>query len=203
MKLKEKLSMPCTEKQWTNEIEPRLKELGVNITSLFSFERYPYITNNFESNNNWTGTPNVSNILGDWCFDRVRIFIPYDADRFINSFVVEYKTEPGIISGIDTSKFKEGEDFFINNIPNVTHKFKGKTTTGYDIEDIIEWDYTYIVKFKYHTPKLFCTKTLESINERFFGVLIPRNHEKDALKQQIEEKEKELKELNDKLNKLN
>jgi hypothetical protein len=207
MKLKEKLSMPCTEKQWTNEIEPRLKELGVNITSLFSFERYPYITNNFESNNKWTGTPNVSNILGDWCFDRVRIFIPYDADRFIDSFIVE--------GGIDTQDFTNVEAVFLSKdgaivspanphiaVKNVTHKFEDRTTTGSGIDDIIEWQGIYIVKLKYYTPKLFYTRTLESVNERFFGALIPRNHEKDALKQQIEEKEKELKELKDKLNKL-
>ena len=167
---KEKLSMPCTQEQLLNEIEPRLKEFGVNITSLFSFERYPYITNNFESNNNLTGTPNFKN--GEAVF--------LGEDGRICSLVEEY-----------------------SSVNNVKHKFEGKTTTGYDIEDIIEWNYTYIVKFKYHSPKLFCTQTLESINHSFYGVLIPRNHEKDALKQQIEEKEKELKELNDKLNKLN
>ena len=87
-------------------------------------------------------------------------------------------------------------------VKNVTHKFEDRTTTGSGIDDIIEWQGIYIVKLKYYTPKLFYTRTLESVNERFFGALIPRNPEKDALKQQIEEKEKELKELKEKLYKL-
>jgi len=210
MKLKEKLSMPCTGEQWIEEIAPRLMELGVEIKKIFSFERNPILVNNWGDDD-----CNVGNILKENWDNYDRLYIPYDADRFINSFVSEYKTKIGIISGIAAQDLANGEAVFLSEdgaivsstdphiaVKNVTHKFEGKTTTGYDIEDIIEWNDTYIVKLQYYTPKLFYIRTLESVNQRFFGALIPRNPEKDALKQQIEEKESELKELKDKLDKL-
>lgn len=202
--------MPCTQEQWLNEIEPRLKELGVEIREFSPFEDLPILVNNLDNKDGL-----VSNVYEDRYSVFSRTFIPYDADRFINSFVSEYKTKIGIISGIAAQDFTNGEAVFLSEdgaivsstdphiaVKNVTHKFEDRTTTGYWIEDIIEWNNTYIVKLQYYMPKSFYTKTLESISQRFYGALIPRNPEKDALKQQIEEKEKELKELKDKLNKL-
>jgi hypothetical protein len=89
-------------------------------------------------------------------------------------------------------------------VKNVTHKFEDRTTTCNEIKDIIDWGGYYIVILYRSEPITYSKSSLTPCLNyyRCYGNLTPRNPEKDALKQQIEEKEKELKELKDKLNKL-
>ena len=114
--MKEKLTMPCTEQQWEQEIKPRIEKIqGMNIYYIQDFNRYDYLVNNLCGNFGFIANQRKSAVD---C--QARVLIPYDPDRFCAS-LGEGKWMPLTRGGIRVKEvIKFGERLAVWGINEVT-----------------------------------------------------------------------------------
>ena len=167
--MKEKLTMPCTEQQWEQEIKPRIEKIeGVKVDSnTYQFtQNFSYIVNNYNGEDNRVCNTSYTNTYS-------RTLIPYDPDRFCASLGEEQpKWMPLTRGGYEYKIIREDRgDGYMN------------------VEVLVKniW-----------CVEVFDKNGRYRIYDRGFD-LIPYNPKQEAIKQQIALKEKELEELKAKL----